>query len=138
MNPEPNLGTLTSAIKADVKELIHTKIKLLRLEVFEKTSTVGSFLIYGLIVMNIVFFALLFAFIALGFLIGQRIGNFAGGFAIVTLIYLVILVFLFIGRKPILRRLQNLFLRELDPDLDNEKNTDGASSVHKEDAYEVH
>jgi uncharacterized membrane protein YqjE len=115
-----NLGTLITVIKTDIRELVNTQLELLKLEAFEKTSIVGSFLIYGLIIMNLVFFALLFAFIALGFLIGNWIDSTAGGFAIVTLIYLLILIILIACRKSILAGFKNLFLKELDPDLEDE------------------
>jgi hypothetical protein len=121
MTRESNLGTLLSEIKTDLVGLINTKIELLKLEALEKTSVAGSFLIYGLIIMNLVFFALLFAFMALGFLIGSWVNSLAGGFGIVTLIYLVILAVLVAWRKSIFTCLQNLFLKELDPELKEEK-----------------
>lgn len=138
MEPNYNLGTILSVIKTDVTELINTKMKLLKLEVFEKTSLVGSFLIYGLIIMNIVFFALLFAFLALGFLIGQWVNSLAGGFGIVTLLYLVILVILYACRKSITTAFQNLFLKELDPDLSGEEkvSNENVEPVYKQKDYE--
>ena len=115
-----DLGTLISVIKNDIIELINTKIEYYKLEVFEKTSNLGSFLAFGLIIINLVFFTFLFAFIALGFLISDWIGSFAGGFGIVTLLYLLILFILFLSRKSIISWLQGLFLVHLDPDLEDE------------------
>ena len=115
-----DLGTIISVIKTDIMELINVKIEYYKLEIYEKTSAVGSFLVYGLIIMNLIFFAFLFAFMALGFLIGGWIGSLAGGFGIVTLLYLAILAILFGTRKSIIRTLQNMFLKELDPDLEDE------------------
>ncbi len=115
-----NLGTLISVIKNDIIALINTKIEYVKLELFEKTSKVGSFLIYGLIIMNLVFFALLFAFVALGFLIGGWLDSVSAGFGIVTLIYLIALVIMFACRKSIIKSFQNMFLKELDPDLEDE------------------
>jgi uncharacterized membrane protein YqjE len=145
-----NLGTLISVIKTDIRELVHTQIELLKLEAFEKTSAVGSFLIYGLILMNLVFFALLFAFIALGFLLGEWVHNTAGGFALVTVIYLLILLILIACRKSILAGFRNLFLKELDPDLEDEvkyaskhahkahvKRHEATNKPFKEDMYEL-
>jgi archaellum biogenesis protein FlaJ (TadC family) len=114
------LGTLIDALKTDIRDLVNTRLELLQLEAFEKTSIVGSFLIYGLIIMNLVFCALLFAFVALSFWIGNLINSVAGGFGIVSLIYLVLLILLFCCRKFILRGIRNLFLKELDPDLEDE------------------
>jgi hypothetical protein len=113
-------STLIAALKTDVKELAEIKLELLRLETVEKSSAAGSFLLYGLIIINLVFFALLFAFIALGFLLGEWIDNIAGGFVIVTLIYLLLLILLIVCRKPILTGFKNRFLKVLDPDLDDE------------------
>ena len=115
-----DLGTLISVIKNDITELINTKIEYYKLEVFEKTSGLGSFLIFGLIIINLVFFAFLFAFLALGFLISNWVGSFAGGFGIVALIYLLILLLIFLCRKSIISWLQNLFLIQMDPDLQEE------------------
>lgn len=115
-----DLGTLISILKMDVIELINTKIEYYKLEIFEKTSVVGSFLVYGLIIVNLIFFALLFAFIALGFLIGNWVNSVAAGFGIVTLIYLAILAIILALRKSVVRGFQNMFLKELDPDLEDE------------------
>ena len=113
MEKASTFSTLITDLKTDVKELIATKLKLARLEIFEKSSAAGSFLIYGVVIVNLIFFALLFAFVALGFLFGKWIGNMAGGFALVALIYLALLILLIACRKPILGYLQNLFLKEV-------------------------
>jgi len=128
MKSENKLGAFISKIKADAQELIETKIEILRLEILEKTSIVGSFLIYGFIIISLVLFALLFAFIALGFLIGQAIKNMGAGFAIVVCIYVVILIILFINRTNYLRNLQNLFLKGLDTDLGKDSDSTNKNS----------
>ncbi|MDR0412362.1 MAG: phage holin family protein [Dysgonamonadaceae bacterium] len=120
MEHEQNLRTLISALKADTIQLINTKIELLKLESFEKVSRAGAFLIYGLIILNLLFFTFFFAFISLSFLIGNWMQNIAGGFAVVALVYLIVLIILFACRKSILTSVQNLFLKELDPDLKND------------------
>ncbi|MDH8702206.1 putative membrane protein YqjE [Dysgonomonadaceae bacterium PH5-43] len=120
MNKGYDLGTLISVIKTDVIELVNAKIEYYKLEMFEKVSSVGSLLVYGLIVINLVFFAFLFGFLALGFLISDWVGSVAGGFGIVALLYLIIMAVLFALRKPILKVFQNIFLKELDPDLEDE------------------
>jgi uncharacterized membrane protein YqjE len=120
MESQYSISAILSAIKADIKELTATKVELLRLEIFEKTSTVGAFLLYGVILMNLLLFAFLFAFVAVGFSIGQWLNNLAVGFLIVTFFYLIVAAVLFFYRKSILSGMQNLFLKGLDPDLDNE------------------
>lgn len=134
-----NLTEFISIIKEDIISLINTKLQLLKLEVFEKSSAVGSILILGVVVVNLVFFTLLFAFLALGFLLGQWVGSLAGGFGLVTLIYLVLLVILLVCRKPIMRAFQNIFLKEFDPDL-SEGNDYGKAEkseyINKKEHYE--
>jgi hypothetical protein len=130
MKSSHTLGTLIAVLKADVKELIDVKLELARLEVFEKSSVAGSFLIYGLVIINVIFFTFLFAFIALGFLFGKWLGSSAGGFALVMLIYLVALIILIACRKSIVNRLKNRFLKELDPDLADEAQYE-AKQAHK-------
>ncbi|MDR2844080.1 MAG: phage holin family protein [Candidatus Symbiothrix sp.] len=112
-----HLGTLLSALKTDAKELLATKFEWLRLDMLEKTSATGSVLIYSLIILNIVFFALLFAFLAFGLWIGDLVHNLAGGFAIVTLFYILLLFVLVICRKSVFRTFQNWFLKALYSDL---------------------
>ena len=115
-----NLSELISALKTEVKEWVEIRLKLLQLHVFEKTAILGSFLIYGVIIINLLFFAFLFAFFALGFLIGKWINSEAGGFAIISLLYLLIMGLMLIFRKRIFRGLQNLLLKELNPEPEDE------------------
>jgi len=120
MEPENKLGAFISKIKADAQELVETKIEILKLETLEKTSIVSSFLIYGYILVSLVLGAFLFAFIALGFLIGRWINSMEGGFAIISLIYSILLIVVVVNHKHLLKSMQNQFLKELDPDLGSE------------------
>ena len=113
MDSNHNLGELLSALKAEIKEWIEIRLKLLQLHVFEKTAIVGSFLIFGIIIVNLLLFAFLFAFLALGFLLGKWVNSVAGGFAIISFFYLLIPSLMLIFRKAIFAGLQNLLLKEL-------------------------
>jgi len=62
----------------------------------------------------------LFAFLALGFLIGRWVNSIVGGFAIISSFYVLVLILMLIFRKSIFTCLQNLFLKELNPDSENE------------------
>ena len=115
-----NLSEHLSALKAEIKEWVEIRAKLLQLQVFEKTANVGSFLIFGIIIINLLFFAFLFAFLALGFLLGKWVNSAAGGFAIICGFYLLILALMFVFRKGIFTGLQNLFLESLmNPEQEN-------------------
>ena len=120
MDSDYNLNELLTALKTETKDWVEIRLKLLQLHVFEKTAIVGSFLIYGIIIINFLFFAFLFAFVALGFLIGKWVNSMAGGFAIISLFYLLMLVLMLIFRKTIFIGLQNLLLKDLNPESENE------------------
>jgi len=116
-----NLSELLSALKTEIKEWVEIRVKLLQLHIYEKTAVVGSFLIYGIIIINLLFFAFLFAFLALGFLMGKWVHSVAGGFAIISCLYLFVLAAMLIFRKSIFTGLQNLFLKDLmNPEPENE------------------
>lgn len=115
-----NLNELLSALKAEITDWVEIRLKLLQLNVFEKTAIVSSFLIYGMIIINLLLIAFLFAFIAFGFLIGKWVNNIAGGFAIISVLYLLMLCVMLFFFKPIFTGLQNTFLKELNPQPDNE------------------
>jgi len=136
MDSNNTLSEFLSAFKTDVKSWVEIRMKLLQLHVFEKTSVVGSFLIYGVIIINLMFFALLFAFFALGFLIGKWVDSVAGGFAIVSCFYILILAIMLIFRKAIFTGLQNSLLNELnseaEPEADKEKDDKEESLTSKE------
>jgi len=120
MDSDYNLNELLSALKAEIREWVEIRLKLLQLHVFEKTATVGSFLIYGVIIINLLFFALLFAFFALGFLLGKWMNSTPGGFAIISCLYLLILTVMLIFHKSIFTGLQNLFLKELNSESEDD------------------
>jgi uncharacterized RDD family membrane protein YckC len=120
MESEFDLNTLLSLLKANVKEWIKIRIQLLKLELIEIISTVGSFLIYSVIIINLLFFIFLFAFVALGLLFGKWLNSIAGGFAIVCLLYFVILAIMLLFRKCIFTGIQNLLLKELNPETEDE------------------
>lgn len=119
-HPDYNLNELFSALKTEINDWVEIRLKLLQLNVFEKTAIVGSFLIFIVIIINLLFFAFLFAFFALGFLIGKWVNSVAGGFAIISFFYLLMLAVMLIFHKPIFSGLQNLFLKELNSEPETE------------------
>lgn len=129
-----NLGEVISFIKNDVTELLNIKLQLLKLEAVEKGSKGASFLVYGIIVVGLVFFALLFGFLALGFLFSNWLDSFAGGFALVVALYLVLIILLIAFRRSIMDGITNLFIDEMDPDL--RKEIEEEERLRKEELYE--
>jgi Protein of unknown function (DUF1469). len=101
MNDNIDIGTIWNSLKKEVSELIATRIKILRFEIYEKTSVAASALIFGVIIINLIFFTLLFAFVALGFLFSEWLGNYAGGFGLVVLIYVILFAIMLLLRKKL-------------------------------------
>ena len=118
MDSNFNLNEILSVLKANLKDWIEVRLKLLQLNIYEKTAIAGSLLILGVIIINLLFFALLFAFFSLGFLLGKWLDSLAGGFALISLFYCLILIIVYIFRKRLYISLQNLFLKELNSEPD--------------------
>jgi len=75
-------------LKEDVSTYVELKAELLKLTAYERAGELISVLSYGLILLFLAFFAVLFIFLALGFFLGDLLDNVAGGFAIVALLYM--------------------------------------------------
>lgn len=120
MNQNIDLGTIFSTLKEDITELVNVKVQLIKLEVFEKTSTTSGAVIFGILMLNVVCFTLLFAFVALGLWLGELINSMPGGFALVVLLYLIILGVMVAMRKSIMAGIANMILKEMDPEIEEE------------------
>lgn len=135
-NKAYSLGELISFIKKDVTELLNVKLQLLKLEAVEKGSLGASFFVYGIIIVGLVFFMTLFGFIALGFLFAQWVDSLPGGFALVLVLYLIIIGVMIACKKPILNGITNLFIRELYPDLNEGVEGNQAERTREEGCHE--
>lgn len=67
-------------LKEDLSAYVELKVELLKLTAYERTGKLVSVLSYGLILLFLAFFAILFIFLALGFFLGDILDNVAGGF----------------------------------------------------------
>ena len=120
---ERDLGSLLSDIKKELTAYISLKLEILKLDIYEKSSVFSSVLLYGLVLLLIVFFAVLFLFLALGFYIGNLLNNFAIGMASVAGLYIIALCILLWKRKKIQNWMTNIFVEQIVPeeDVENEK-----------------
>ncbi len=113
MEKEKDLGALFSDIKKDLTAYVNVKAKLIKLDLVEKTSVTATLLLFGLAVFLVVFFTLLFVFLALGFWLGGLLGHIAIGMGLIALIYLVILWIMIANRVKIQAKVVDLFLSGL-------------------------
>ena len=108
----------------NVKDYVNNKIELTKINVAEKSSAVLSNLMAGIVVAIVFSFFLLFASVALSFVLGKCFGETWIGFLIVAGIYLLIGLVIWFGREKIIRLpVMNTILQQLfKTDDDNEEN----------------
>lgn len=97
-------------LKESLEKYADLKLKLLRLETIEKVSKLGAFLAAYFIIALLIFMALTFASIALGFMLSQMYASYLTGFGIVAAIYGTLLLLCLAFKraliiKPILNRI---------------------------------
>ena len=75
---EKDAGEIFRELKKDLSAYVELKLELLKLNTYERTGKVIAVLSYGVILLFLAFFAILFIFLALGFFLGDLFGS-AGG-----------------------------------------------------------
>jgi Gpi18-like mannosyltransferase len=115
---EKDFESLFQGIKKELTGYFTAKFKLYRLDLFEKTSRVVSFLFFGLAVLLVLFFSIFFIFLTIGFRLGELLDSIAAGMGLVALIYLILLLILLVNRQRIRNQIIDLFLGELMKDED--------------------
>ncbi len=114
---EKSLGILIEEIKLDLLSYINRRIRLFKLDSFEKIGLSASGLGYGLIIIAIVAVILFFGLIGMAFFLGELFNSLAVGFGIMTLFSLFVLLLVVLFRKKIQQSiLQNTirFMRKID------------------------
>ncbi len=110
---DKDFSTLFSEVKEDITAYVALKLKLFQLVLYEKSGRAMSFLLYGLIVLLVLFFAILFLFLTLGVYIGELLHSNTLGMISVAILYLISLGLLIGFRNKIQRWIINLFLAEI-------------------------
>jgi len=121
---EKDLGQIFNELKADATTYLELKFELLKLNTYERAGKLVGILSYGLVALILAFFATLFLFLALGILLGQALGSFSAGFAIIGGVYLLSIGILMMFKKRFMTRVTNIVIDALDgPDDDNNNET---------------
>ena len=100
-------------LKKDLKTYAELKFELLKLNTYERTGKVLSVLSYGIIVLFLVFFTILFIFLALGFWLGDYFESIAAGFIGVVALYLILIGIVFMNREKIRTAILNEIIAAL-------------------------
>ena len=102
-----------SELKNDVLTYAELKLELLKLGTYERTGKVISVLSYGIILTALFFFLLLFIFLALGFYLGDRFDSLSAGFAVVAVLYLLLIGGVLLFKEQIRSRILNIVIAAL-------------------------
>ena len=100
-------------LKKDLKTYAELKCELLKLNTYERTGKVLSVLSYGIIVLFLAFFTILFIFLALGFWLGDYFESIAAGFIGVVALYLILIGIVFMNREKIRTAILNEIIAAL-------------------------
>lgn len=119
-------------LKEDVSAFVELKLELLKLNTYERTGKVIAVLSYGLVLLFLAFFAILFIFLALGFFLGEWIGLTGAGFGLVAVLYLLLMWVIVRNREMITRKVLNEVIATLlsnDEKKNETTNDESTSSV---------
>lgn len=114
---DKSLNTLVEEIKLELLSYINRRVRLFKLDSYEKLSISASAVGYGLIVLAILAVLIFFVLIGLAFFIGELLSSLAAGFGIMALFSLLVLFIVFLARKVIKNTILNStisFFRKLD------------------------
>lgn len=95
------------------KEYVETRLKLLKLEVAERSTSIIANIVVELVVIISLVLTFLFASFTLALFLGDVLNSNWKGFGIVALLYLLIAVILMVAKKPIERPIVNILIRKL-------------------------
>lgn len=110
---EKDSGKIFHELRDDLSAYAKLKLELLKLNTYERTGRVTAVLSYGLIVVFLILFAILFIFMAIGYFLGDTLDNTGLGFAIVFLMYVIIIACVAGNRRRITTRVQNEIIEAL-------------------------
>lgn len=126
---EKDSGKIFSELKKDVTAYMESKLELLKLSTYERTGKVISVLSYGLILLFLGFFAILFIFMAVGFFLGEWLGSSGAGLGIVALLYLLLIGIILLTKDRIRTKIINEVIAALSANDDkNETNYEQAAN----------
>lgn len=100
-------------VNENVVSYVEAKLELLKLSTYERIGKVTTVLSFGLVLMFLGFFAVLFIFIALGYFLGEKIGSVSAGFSIVAALYLLVMGVILMFRKQIKDKVLNIIIGAL-------------------------
>ena len=125
---EKDAGEIFRELKKDLSAYVELKLELLKLNTYERTGKVIAVLSYGVILLFLAFFAILFIFLALGFFLGDLFGSVGSGFGVVAVLYLLIGIIV-MNKDRISNKVLNVVISALTTNDDKTNATDNEQSA---------
>lgn len=110
---ENNAETIFGKLKDDLTAYVKLRLELLKLSTYERVGELTATLAYGLVLLFLAFFSVLFIFIALGFFLGELLDSTAAGFGIVAGIYMVCFGVILLVRDKLRVKMLNVVIGAL-------------------------
>lgn len=104
------LKGLIEKVRMELTDYFETRLKLFKLEAFEKGSMLGAYLIFGLIVAFVSLLIVIFLLATLAIILATLTKSILAGFAIVTGLVILLLIVLLTQAKNIQTKLINFIL----------------------------
>lgn len=110
---ENNAETIFGKLKDDLTAYVKLRLELLKLSTYERVGELTATLAYGVVLLFLAFFSVLFIFIALGFFLGELLDSTAAGFGIVAGIYILCLGIILLVRDKLRVKILNVVIGAL-------------------------
>ena len=125
---EKDAGEIFRELKKDLSAYVEL-LELLKLNTYERTGKVIAVLSYGVILLFLAFFAILFIFLALGFFLGDLFGSVGSGFGVVAVLYLLLIGIIVMNKGRISNKVLNVVISALTTNDDKTNATDNEQST---------
>ena len=126
---EKDSGEIFHKLKKDLSAYVELKLELLKLNTYERTGKVIAVLSYGIILLFLAFFAILFIFLALGFFLSDWFGSAGFGFGAVAVLYILLIGIIILNKDRISNKVLNVVLSALTTNDDNTNATDNEQAA---------
>lgn len=120
-----------SELKDDVSTYVDLRLELLKLGTYERVAKTMAVFSYGIVLVLLAFFAVLFLFLSLGFFLGELLDSVALGYLLVVGLYALLFGLLLLFRDQVKAKITNEIITVMmskDENEDEEK-TDSVRNV---------
>ena len=107
---EKDSSEIFRKLKENVSTYAELKLELLKLSTYESVGKVIAVLSYGVILLCVAFFTILFILLAFGFYISELCGSTSIGFTVIAFLYLLLIGIIVLNKKNIHNKVLNVVI----------------------------